>query len=149
MIKIVKSKLTDEVVNELIELSKAWEQEDITYGYHSNQRSDLNEPCFLALDDHKVVGYVFGHYYDNEKIIADIKVGDHCFMIDEIYVIKEYRSQGIGKRLFEAMEKEVKDNCLYITLPTSTKDWERILHFYNKEAGLTFHSAFLFKKTDK
>ena len=146
MIKIVKATLDDKTVDALIELSKEWASENITYGYRANQRSDLNEPCFLAIDDNQIIGYIFGHYYDNEKFIADIQVGDKCFDVDELFVKKEYRSQGIGKKLFHALEEEVKNNVSYITLPTATKDWQRILHFYDDEVGMTFHSAFLFKK---
>lgn len=149
MVEYKKVTLDDNVVSQLIELSKLWAQEDITFGYVPNERSDLNEPCIVALEGDKIIGYIFGHYYDNEKKIADIAIGDKCFEVDELYVLKEYRSQGIGKRLFELMNEEVKDNVSFITLPTGTKDYKKILKFYVEITDMTFHSAFLFKKTNK
>ncbi len=147
MIDIVRATLDEKTIEELISLSLEWEKEDITFGYRKNTKEDLFEPCFLAKDESKTIGYIFGHYYDNEKQVADIAIGDKCFEVDELYVVKEYRNKGIGKILFDTLEEEVKDSVSYITLPTATKDYLRILHFYHDEVGMTFHSAFLFKKT--
>lgn len=144
--EIKKVELNDDVVKTLLELSKLWEEEDITFGYIANNKDDLKEPCFAAIENDKIIGYVFGHYYDNEKKVADIAIGDKCFDIDELYVLKEYRSKGIGRKLFKAIENEVKDEAMYITLPTATKDYKRILKFYSEDMDMTFHSAFLFKK---
>ena len=149
MIEYKKVTLDDEVVFQLIELSKVWAEENVTFGYVPNERSDLNEPCIVALENNKIIGYVFGHYYDNEKKVADIAIGDKCFEVDELYVLKEYRSQGVGKKLFELINEEVQDKVSYVTLPTATKDYKRILKFYVEMMDMTFHSAFLFKKTNK
>ena len=150
MIEIKKAVFTDEVVEQLIELSSIWCKEDISNGLIPNTKEDLKEPCYIATKDNKIVGYIFGHYYNNEKKVSiengSIPVGEYCFDIDELYVIKEYRSQGLGKKLFLAIEEEVKDNTKYITLGTSTRDYRKILHFYIEEVDMTFHSAFLFKK---
>ena len=146
MIKIVKAVMDDDIVAQLIELSVLWANEQVTYGLIPNTREDLKEPCFLAMDGDKVVGYTFGHVYENDMKGPAAPIGDPCFMIDEIYVLPEYRSQGIGKRLFEAIEEEVKSSVTSITLSTSTKDYQKILKFYAEEVGMTFHYAFLFKK---
>lgn len=147
MIRIEKAVFTDEVVARLIELSKVWEAEQCTFGLEPNEREDLREPCFLAYDGDLIVGYVFGHFYEEEAKHAFSHKGDRMFDVDELYVIREYRSQGVGKMLFEAMEKEVGDQVDAITLATPTKDWHRILKFYIEEMGMTFYNAFLFKKT--
>ena len=150
MIKIEKAIFTDEVVEQLINLSIIWKEENITYGLIANTREDLKEPCYLAIDGNRIVGYIFGHYYDNEKKVSieegEIPIGEKCFDIDEIYILKEYRNQGLGKKLFDALEREVKGKANFITLPTSTKDYHKILHFYTEVVDMTFHSAFLFKK---
>ena len=137
----------NEYSEQLIELSKIWCDEDITNGLVPNELSDLKEPCYAALDGDKIVGYTFGHFYNADKKINTIKEGDKCFEIDEIYVLKEYRSQGIGRKLFQAIEEEVHKEVEFITLPTSTKDYKKILNFYIEMMDMTFHSAFLYKKT--
>ena len=150
MIEIKRATLDKDTVEQLIKLSYLWEEEDITFGLHHNTESNLKEPCYIALDNNEIVGYIFGHYYDNEKVVSNdeggIPIGEKCFDIDEIYIKKEYRNQGIGKKLFDKLEEEVKHNCKWLTLPTSTKDYKKILHFYSEVIGMTFHSAFLFKK---
>lgn len=137
----------NEYSDQLIELSKVWCEEDITNGLVPNELSDLKEPCYAAFDGDKIVGYTFGHFYNADKKINTIKEGDKCFEIDEIYVLKEYRSQGIGRKLFQAIEEEVHKEVEFITLPTSTKDYKKILNFYVEMMDMTFHSAFLYKKT--
>ena len=137
----------NEYSEQLIELSKIWMEEDITNGLVPNELSDLKEPCYAAFDGDKIVGYTFGHFYNADKKINTIKEGDKCFEIDEIYVLKEYRSQGIGRKLFQAIEEEVYKEVEFITLPTSTKDYKKILNFYVEMMDMTFHSAFLYKKT--
>ena len=137
----------NEYSEQLIKLSKIWAKEDITNGLVPNELSDLKEPCYAALDGNKIVGYIFGHYYDADKKINTIKEGTKCFEIDELYVLEEYRSRSLGSKLFAAIEKEVSKEAKYITLPTSTKDYQKVLHFYIELMDMTFHSAFLYKKT--
>ncbi len=91
-------------------------------------------------------------YFPRSSDIPYIDLGEFTpifttFDPDELYVIRECRSQGVGKMLFEAMEKEVGDQVDAITLATPTKDWHRILKFYIEEMGMAFYNAFLFKKT--
>ena len=152
MIAIQKATFTDEVVEELINLSHVWSEECICFGLVPNTKEDLKEPCFIALDNNHIVGYIFGHFYDNEKKVSCgediIAIGEKCFDVDELYVLESYRNKGIGKKLFLELEKEVKDKVNFITLGTSTKDYRKILHFYIEEVDMTFHSAFLFKKTN-
>ena len=145
--KYEKRILDDKTVHALIELSKEWESEGCSHGIIANEKDDLKKPLFVAVEGNEIVGYIFGHYYTVENKTSYIDVGKKCFMVDEIYVRPQYRSQGIGKELFRLMEKEVKDSCVYITLSTSTKDYKKILHFYAEELGMDFHSAFLIKPT--
>ena len=152
MIKYQKATFTDEVVAQLINLSHIWAEEDITNGLIPNTREDLKEPCYIALDDNTIVGYIFGHFYNNEKKVSipqgEIPIGERCFDIDELYVLKQYRNQGIGKNLYLLLEKEVKDEVKFITLGTSTRDYRKIFHFYIEEVDMSFHSAFIYKKLD-
>jgi len=101
---------------------------------------------YLALNNNKIVGYIFGHFYNRETKLWDIEIGTKCFDVDELYVAPNYRSQGIGKKLFSLLEEEVKKETQYMTLGTSTYDYRRIFKFYIREVGMSFHSALFLKK---
>ncbi len=147
MIKYQEIILNDEVIKDLIHLSKLWVLENNCYGMVENTIDDLKETGFLAYDDERLVGYIFGSFYNNEKKTSYIEVGKKCFEISELYVIKEYRHLGIGRHLFKLLEDKIKldKEVKYLTLATSNKDYESILKFYCEDNDMNFHSAFLIK----
>lgn len=145
--KIYETELTDPVLDELISLSKDWEAEKSCYGYRANERSDIeNNRIFLAKADNETVGYLFGNTYKSKNMGAVMPEKTPCFEVEEIYVKPEYRSRGIGAKLFDYAEKAVSGEAEYITLSTATKNWKAIFRFYIDELDLTFWSARLFKK---
>lgn len=139
-------KLDSPTVEELIELSKKWRDEDCSWGIVANGEEDLEEPLFVATDNGRIVGYIFGHYFRVKGKTAYMDPGSKCFMIDEVYVLPAYRSKGVGKELFRLMEKHVKESCAYLKLIAPSKDYKSILHFYVDELGMDFYSATLIKK---
>ncbi|MBR2552559.1 MAG: GNAT family N-acetyltransferase [Erysipelotrichaceae bacterium] len=149
MTNIRKEKLNETNIPELIELSELWVEEGCSYGIVANTEEDLKEPLYVARDDGRLVGYIFGHFYTAEKRTSYIEPGSCCFEVDEFYVLPEYRSRGIGRQLLSAIEAEAMQSAEYVTLATSTKDYQKILHFYTETAGMDFHSAFLIKKADR
>ncbi len=72
--------------------------------------------------------------------------GTPYFEVEELYVIPERRSQGIGEALFRHVEGAVKNEAQYMVLSTATKNWKAIFHFYLDELDMQFWSARLFKK---
>ena len=145
-IKYEFKSLDNDTINQLIELSRLWVEEDCSYGMVVNEESDLNEPLVVAYNGDKIVGYIFGHYYTQENKISYIEIGKKCFSVDELYVLPAYRGKSIGKTLFKMLEESVKNECSYITLSTSTKNYKGILKLYIEELGMNFHSAFLIKE---
>ena len=145
-IEYKKAILDEDTVKQLIDLSYIWEKEDITFGLRHNERGDLQEPCFVALLDNKIIGYTFGEYIVNDTHESFAKKGDKFFYISELYVVPEYRNKGIGKTLFKLIEEEVKGKVDFITLGTATKDYKKILNFYVDGSGMSVHSSYLFKK---
>ncbi len=145
--EIREEKLTGEVLEKLIGLSKDWEAEDSTYGYRANTAEDIEgNRIFLALDGEKVIGYLFGHVERSKNMTSIMTEGTPFFEAEELYVVPSRRSEGIGKSLFEFSEEAVKDTAGFIVLSTATKNCRRVLHFYLDELGMTFWSARLFKK---
>ena len=149
MFTIRKARLDEALTARLMELSALWVAEDCSNGMVANGPEDLKEPLWIALDGETVIGYAFGHYYTAEKRSSYILPGSRCFDLDELYVLPERRSEGIGKALYEALREEVRREAEYVTLATSTKDWRRILHFYTEEVGMDFHSAFLIQRVSE
>lgn len=147
IIEIKKCELDDRNIKAVIALSKEWESEDLTYGYCANDKNDLiGNDLFLAYSDAQIIGYLFGKCSVLNEAITPIDKGSKCFDINEIYVKEKYRSQGIGKALFEYTENYHKQNVDYITLSTATKNYKSILYFYIGKMDMSFWSAKLFKK---
>ena len=144
---IQEVQLDEEVLSLLIRLSEDWTAEDSCYGYRPNDRSDIEgNRIFLAKEDDIAVGYLFGKVYPSEKMKSIMPEGTPYFEVEELYVIPERRSQGIGEKLFRFVEGAVKDEAEYMVLSTATKNWKAIFHFYLEELDMTFWSARLFKK---
>lgn len=149
MITYQKAQFDEKTIARLIELSKQWVDEESCFGVIANTKEDLKEPCFVAVENDVIIGYVFGHFYDLEKKVAYLEIGTRCFEVDELYVIPEYRSKGVGAKLFSLIENEAKKEVDYLTLATPNKDYKQILKFYAEKNEMVFHSAFLFKDLNK
>lgn len=140
--------LNEETIPVLLEMSLLWEKEDITYGYVHNEVSHMEGRTILgAYNNNKMVGYLFGKIEKPKRRNSIIDENTAYFEIEEIYVLKHYRNQGIGRKLFETIEAMMKEEGIeYIFLSTATKDTSRILNFYINDVGMSTHSARLFKK---
>ena len=144
---IREKELTEEVMQKLIELSEDWEAENSCHGYRKNERSDIEgNRIFITEKDGKIIGYLFGHKEVSEKASSVMPQGTSFFEVEELYVVPEYRSRGLGKRLFDYAEQAVSGEVDYIMLSTATKNWKAILHFYLDECDMEFWNARLYKK---
>ncbi len=144
---IRETALTETVLEQLIALSKLWEDESSCYGYRANGRPDIEgNRIFVAEEDGRIIGYLFGSVYKSEKMRSIMPEGTPYFEAEEIYVVPEKRSRGIGKALFDFAAEAVRDQAEYVLLSTAAKNWKAVFHFYLDEVGMTFWSARLFKK---
>ena len=146
-VTIREAALTPETMTALIRLSEDWEAEGSCYGYRRNTPADIEgNRIFLAEDGARLVGYLFGHQELSERASSIMPDGTPFFELEELYVKPEYRSLGVGRRLFAFAEQAVSEDVEFIMLSTATKNWKAILHFYLEELGMEFWSARLFKK---
>ena len=146
-ILIRETGLNEDVIRQLIDLSKDWAKENSCYGYRANEQADIEgNRIFVAEQDSAIIGYLFGHKENSEKASSIMQDGTPFFEVEELYVKPEYRSQGIGQKLFSYAEAAVSEEAEFIMLSTATKNWKAIFHFYLEECGMEFWSARLYKK---
>lgn len=140
--------LTEEVLQALISLSEDWEAENSCHGYVKNGREDIEgNKIFLARLEGEIVGYLFGKRAVSEKKSSVMPEGTAYFEVEELYVKPEFRSRGIGGKLFSMAETAARRESLsFLLLGTATKNYKAILHFYIEEMDMEFWSARLFKK---
>ena len=139
--------LDETVLNRLIRFSEDWTKENSCHGYRPNDRSDIEgNRIFFAEDNGNVIGYLFGKVYKSKQMKSIMPEGTPYFEVEELYVVPERRSQGIGEQLFRYTENAVKTEAEYMVLSTATKNWKAIFHFYLEELDMQFWSARLYKK---
>ena len=118
-------------LHEVVKLSKAFEDEHICNGLVADDYEYFTKRnVIIAIVDKKVVGYCYGTIDTKKRRLAYINEGTKYLYLDEIYVKKEYRSQGIGRKLFEYIEKYAKVNgCEAMELTSASKDYKAALKF--------------------
>ena len=137
---------TEPVLSQLIGLSQEWEEEGSIHGYHKNEPDDIEgNRIFAAFRGEQMIGYLFGKMQETQKDSSIMPAGTRCFEIEEIYVQPALRSSGIGSRLFQLAQLAVTGEAQMLTLSTSTKNYQAILHFYIEQMGMQFWNARLFK----
>ena len=144
---IAEEEISKENEAVLIELSNDWTEENSCYGYRPNTHEDLSgRLLFTARYQGKMIGYLFGIFETASRTDSIRREGERFFEIEELYILPQYRSLGIGRRLYQACAKRVQREADLIMLSTATKDWKKILHFYIEEMGMDFWSARLFQR---
>lgn len=146
MSEVICQKAIKSDKEEIIALSAQWEKENITYGYAACSQGLLSEySAFCAKINNKCIGYLFGKKMIAENICV-FPDGSSYFMIEDFYVIPEYRNQGIGKQLYAFVEQNLKqEGTQGILLSTATKEYKKIQNFYSVQLGLTVWTTTFFK----
>lgn len=144
---VKEASLSKAILEQLLSLSEDWERENSCHGYHKNTLEDIKgNRIFLAVEDNIIIGYLFGHIEIANKATSVCQAGTKYFEVEELYVKPSFRSQGIGKKLFQYVEREAAAEVDMLMLSTATKNFRAILHLYIDELGMEFWSARLFKK---
>ena len=104
IVNIHEVERTDDIVERLIELSGIWEVEVSCYGYRRNSAESLDERrIFIAECGGVIVAYLIGKMDTARNMSSIAADGTDYFEVEEIYVEADYRSQGIGKKLFKSV----------------------------------------------
>ena len=94
--------------------------------------ADDRHSTLLAMDEDEVVGIVTL----SESI--SLYAGGHIGVINELYVVPEYRSEGVGKILLDAA-KNLGEERGWVRLEVTTPgdEYERTLRFYEREGFIS------------
>ncbi len=140
--------LKEEHFDRLAELSKVFSEE----GCCNNIVADSSEhfagkKVLGCIVDDEIVGYLYGSIEVENKSRSYAEPGDCYFELEEIYVLPEYRNQGVGRRLIGFIEGYVRAcGCKSIRLNAVSKDYKRLLNFYVDIVGMDVISAYLVKQ---
>lgn len=145
--KYYEAEATSEILEKLLQLSAQWAAEQNCYGCYPNTEADIRgKRIFLAEDEDGIEAYLLGEVETAKNMKSIMPEGTLYFEAEELYVVPEKRSQGIGEALFRFVEETVKKDVQFIMLSTASKNSKAILHFYLDELDMQFWSARLFKK---
>lgn len=139
-----------QTILELLALSKEWADEQTMPSYKANTVDDFqNREIYLAKIDNKIVAYACGIFEEAKSDTSYSKEGDLIFVLEELYVTKPYRRQGLGGQLYRFVEEDVKKKAKAIKTIASSYAYQELLEFYIEDMGLTFNHALLVKELKK
>lgn len=73
-------------------------------------RSDEYADCYFVIKDGAVAGYMLLAYTFSQE------AGGKTAWIEEIYILPEFRSQGLGSEFFEFIKSEIEPGCARLRL---------------------------------
>ena len=73
-------------------------------------RSDEYADCYFVIKDGDVAGYMLLAYTFSQE------AGGKTAWIEEIYILPEFRSMGLGNELFDFIKAEIEPNCARLRL---------------------------------
>lgn len=134
-------------IDQLVELSKKFADENCCNGVVADYYDYFfGKKVAVVVNKDVIIGYAYGEVGIEITNRSYSKINDKYYYIDEMYIDKEYRNQGIGKRLYQYLEQYAIDNkCVSIQLNAVSKDYKSLLKFYIEELGFEFLNALLIK----
>ena len=110
--KQYEAEQSPEILEKLIQLSAQWAAEQSCYGYYPNTEADIEgKRIFLAEDEDGIEAYLLGKVETAKNMKSIMPEGTLYFEVEELYVVPEKRSQGIGEALFRFAEDIIKRTC--------------------------------------
>ncbi len=87
-------------------------------GYYENFINDLDKCLLVAVDNEEIIGYIYGYKQDKDPTSSKSE-----YLLDALYVIDNYRNQGIGKSLINEFKKFcVENNATHINVNVCSKN---------------------------
>ena len=125
----------------VLALSRAWAEEDITYGYSANGEGKLDGyRCWVAEVDGRVVGYVAGQMETASRDSSIQRAGEQWFELEELYVDRAVRDGGLGGALLDYVEQILREEGVKrLMLTGANRAQGPLLRFYLRR-GMTLYS---------
>ena len=102
---------------------------------------------YVAEENGKLLGYAYGTAETASRKRWFILPGHKNYYVEIIYVKPEYRSLGLGRKLYQKLEDRARElGCETVEVIAVSKSYKKLLHLYIEELGLEFFSAHLMKK---
>lgn len=128
--KQYEAEQSPEILEKLIQLSAQWAAKQNCYGYYPNTEADIaGKRIFLAEDEDGIEAYLLGKLEIAKNMKSIMPEGTLYFEVEELYVVPEKRSQGIGEALFRFAEETIKKDVQFIALSTASKTARRFYIF--------------------
>ena len=142
----ILSKLNNGKIDEVVKLSKKWEDESITYGLTAGDAGDFEKlSVWTCTYNEQIIAYLSGSKQFSENMCVFPPSTDY-FEIEELYVSPEWRNKGIGTDLFRFVEQEIaKQNIKYIMLSSASINYQKIIEFYT-QMGMNVWTMMFFKQ---
>ena len=130
----------------VLALSKAWAEENITYGYSANGDKELDDyRCWVAEVDGRVAGYAAGQMETASRDSSIQRAGDQWFELEELYVDRTLRDGGLGGALLDHVEQALRgEGVKRLMLTGANRAQEPLQRFYLRR-GMTLYSFRAFR----
>ena len=130
----------------VLALSKAWAEENITYGYFANGDKELDDyRCWVAEVGGRVAGYAAGQMETAGRDSSIQRAGDQWFELEELYVDRALRDGGLGGALLDHVEQALRgEGVKRLMLTGANRAQESLLRFYLRR-GMTLYSFRAFR----
>lgn len=127
-------RVSEKDIEAIVNLQVRWENEGITYGFKAADveylRAYSKSHFFVAEDKGRLVGFIYGDVEIAENMNI-YETGTKYIEIEDLYVDKEYRSEGVGKKLCDMfLETSELNGIQHAYLSSATKDIHKIIKFY-------------------
>lgn len=130
-------------VQSISRLQQCWFEEDSVYGFvpegPEHVKAALNAYLLVADTVGEIVGFISGSIHKSEGM-AVIPEGESYLEIDNLYILPEYRRQGIGSRLLDRCLAQAKEaGVAYALLYSAAKDLHSVFRFYERQDFLSWN----------
>ena len=137
MSKIVIRACHPNDIEEILQLDRHWEQENIAHNFIFISREEFiaclerfPEYFLIAESGGHIVGYINGSVQTGKKV-AVIPEQESYLEIDNIYVKPEFRNKGIGGKLMKRLLETAAQNGIQrFFVSSDSKEMDKVLNFY-------------------
>ncbi len=128
-------------------LSEMFAKEGCCNNIVADNEEYFEDKCvWICEEERQIVAYAYGNIEEEENRRSYAERGDKFFELEEIYVLPQYRSKGIGQKLFHEIEMfAMQKGAKTMRLNAVSKNYKSLLKFYIDMLGMEFISAYLVK----